>query len=110
MRNKGPIVSYVLPGGGEGGGDFSEGVQFSKSLERGGVQFYSQYLWEGVHFSPTCVFQEWSDRRFHLFYIKYHAKNGLRMIFITCNVSSSESPVVAPFIVLAGKCHMRAIT
>ena len=43
------------------------GVQFSNSLERGGTFLFT--ILRGVHFSPTCVFQEWSGRRFVLFYI-----------------------------------------
>ena len=34
------------------------GVQFSKSLERGGVQFYSQYLGGGVYIFLRLVFSK----------------------------------------------------
>ena len=81
------------------------GVQFSKSLERGGVHFYSQCL--GVHFSPTRVFQSGvTDVSFCS--TSNITQKWLESLMLTCNVSS-WSPVVAPFSVLAGNCHIRAI-
>ena len=67
----------------EGGG----GVQFSKSLEREGYSFIHNTWGGGVHFSPTCVFQEWNYRRFSFFLHLISRKSDIK-----CNVSSG-SPV-----------------
>ena len=45
------------------------GYNFQNHLKEGGTFLFTILSGGGVHFSPTCVFQEWSGRRFLLFYI-----------------------------------------
>ena len=57
-------------GGGGGAVVLEGGYDFQNHLKEGGTFLFPILSGGGgVHFSPTCVFQEWSGRRFRLFYI-----------------------------------------
>ena len=63
------------------------GVQFSKSLERGEVQFYSQYLGGGVYIFLRLVFSKNGITDVSLFFLHVISRKS----DIKCNVSSGSS-------------------